>query len=95
MTAVVGNRGFFPTHTAMARRAQSHLPVRLELTLGDRAELVTGTLRFSADRLEGHTGTLAGEWLVRTTGRRAEVTVEAFSDNAGGDRRTLVLGGGS
>jgi len=95
VTAVVGNRGFFPTHTAMARRAQSHLPVRLELTLGDRAELVTGTLRFSADRLEGHTGTLAGEWLVRTTGRRAEVTVEAFSDNAGGDQRTLVLGGGS
>ena len=30
--AVAANRGFYPTHTKMARRARSHLPVRLEIT---------------------------------------------------------------
>ena len=93
--AVAGNRGFFPTQTKMAERAKSHLPVRLELTPGDGAVLVTGARWVTSERLEGQTGTLAAEWLVRVSGKSAGVTVEVFSDNAGSDRKQLSLGKGS
>jgi hypothetical protein len=90
--AVAGNRGFFATHTKMAGRARTHLPVRLEITLGEGAELVTGSRWKTEERLQ-QTETLAAEWLVRVPKRGAEVTVEVFSENAGHDGKTVALGG--
>jgi zinc carboxypeptidase len=91
--AVAGNRGVLATHTKMAERARCHLPVRLEIQTGGGVELVTGHRSVAAERLEGATGTLRGEWLVRA-GRGASVTVEAVSDNAGRASKTLVIGKG-
>ncbi len=91
--AVATNGGFYPTHTKMAQRARSHLPVRLEITLGDNAELVTGHLWTMEERLAGQNGSMTAEWMVRATGSSAEIVVDVFSENAGHDRRTLELGG--
>jgi hypothetical protein len=91
--AVAANRGFYPTHTKMARRARSHLPVRLEITLGDGAALVTGHRWITEERMEGQNGSMTAEWMVRVPGSSAEVVVEVFSENAGHDRATLDLGG--
>lgn len=88
--AVAGNRGFLPTHTAMAQRARTHLPVRLELVTGDGVELVTGYPAVTAERLEGSTGTLEGAWLVRAA-PGATITVRVLSDNAGRDEATTTL----
>jgi len=91
--AVAGNRGFLPTHTKMAQRARSYLPVRLELGTGAGLELVTGQVARAAERLEGTTGTLAGEWLIRAQ-KGTKVTVRLSSQNAGNDVKTLTLGQG-
>lgn len=88
--AVARNRGFLPTHTAMAQRAQTHIPVRLELVTGDGVELVTGYRFVTAERLEGSTGTLEGTWLVRAA-PGAEITVRVRSDNAGRDEKTTTV----
>ncbi len=92
--AVAGNRGFLPTHTAMAERAKNHLPVRLELATGDGVELVTGHKATSTERLEGSTGTLEGTWLVRAE-PGASIRVTVTSDNAGSDTKTLTVGKGA
>lgn len=91
--AVAGNRGFLATHTAMAERARTHLPVRLELVPGDGVELVTGHPAVTAERLEGSTGTLEGAWLVRAE-PGATVTVRVRSDNAGRDEESTTVGKG-
>ncbi len=91
--AVAANRGFYPTHTKMAQRARSHLPVRLEITLPDDVDLVTGHRWVTEERLDGEGGTMTAEWMVRVQGSSTEIIVDAISDNAGHDRRTLVLGG--
>lgn len=91
--AVAANRGFYPTHTKMAQRARSHLPVRLEIILGDDAELVTGRRWVTEERLAGQNGTMTAEWMVRIPRSTAEVVVEVFSENAGHDRATLTLEG--
>jgi hypothetical protein len=88
--AVAGNRGFLPTHTAMAKRAESHLPVRLELSTGDGVELVTGYPAVTSERLEGSTGTLEGTWLVRAA-PGATITVRVRSDNAGRDEKSTTV----
>jgi hypothetical protein len=90
--ATAGNRGFLPTHTRLAQRAQSHLPVRLEIVLGEGAELVTGPRWTTGERLDGENGTLKAQWLVRVAGRSARVDVDVVSDQAGTDRRSLELG---
>jgi hypothetical protein len=91
--AVAANRGFYPTHTKMAERARSHLPVRLEITLVDDVELITGHHWVTEERLAGQNGTMTAEWMVRVPGSSTEVVVEVFSENAGYDRATLTLGG--
>jgi hypothetical protein len=91
--AVAANRGFYPTHTKMAQRARSHLPVRLEITLPGDAELVTGRRWVTEERLEGQGGTLQAEWMVRIPGSSTEIVVEVFSENAGHARATLTLEG--
>ena len=91
--AVATNHGFYPTHTKMAQRARSHLPVRLEITLGDGAELVTGHPWTTEERLAGEGGTMTAEWMVRVSGKPIQIAVDVFSETAGHDRRTLTLGG--
>jgi hypothetical protein len=74
----------------MAARARVHLPIRLELAPGSDVELVTGSRWVTSERLEGETGTLKGEWLVRAE-KGKQVAVEVFSDNAGYDKETIAL----
>ncbi len=95
ITAVAANRGFFPTHTKLAQRAKTHLPVRLEMTPSEGVEIVTGPRWLTSEGLDGETGTLEGEWLVRVSGKNRQVTIEVFSDNAGHDRATISIEAGS
>jgi Zinc carboxypeptidase len=88
--AVARNRGFLPTHTSMARRAQTHVPVRLELQTGNGVELLTGYPFTTAERLEGSTGTVEGTWLVRAA-PGTEITVRVRTDNAGRDQMTTTV----
>ncbi len=92
--AAAGNRGWLPTHTKLAQRAQAHLPVRLVLKTGDGVELVTGRPTVTAERLEGIKGTVEGIWLVKA-GRGAKIEVEVITDNAGRDSRSVTAGKGA
>ncbi|MCP4897487.1 MAG: hypothetical protein GY906_10995 [bacterium] len=93
--AVAGNRQFMATHSKMAQRARTHLPIRLEVSLPDGVVLITGTVQVTADRLEGTTGSMSGEWLIKASGLDPEIVVEVVSENAGKDRATLTLEGRS
>ncbi|HEX6901494.1 MAG TPA: M14 family zinc carboxypeptidase [Thermoanaerobaculia bacterium] len=92
--AVAANRGYLATHTKQAARAQVHIPVRLTLKTGDGVEMVTGYPSATADRLEGTTGTLTGEWLVRAR-PGAKIVVDLTTDNAGRDQKTTTVGKGA
>ena len=99
--AVAANRAFLPTHTKMAARARAFLPVRLELKdnkdgkddKDGKIERITGPAVVTAERLDGVAGTLQAEWLVRAP-RGTEVTVEALTQNAGRDSKSVQLGKG-
>lgn len=91
--AVAGNRGYLATHTKQAERARAHLPVRLALKTGKDVTLVTGYPFATAERLEGTTGSLTGEWLVRAE-PGAKVVVDLTTDNAGRDQKTATVGKG-
>lgn len=88
--AVAGNKGYLATHTKQAVRSRAHLPVRLELETGKGVALVTGYPAVPAERLEGTSGTMRGEWLV-TADPGATVSVSVISDNAGRDRKTFTV----
>ncbi|MFY9822446.1 MAG: M14 family metallopeptidase [Thermoanaerobaculia bacterium] len=89
--AVAGNRGYLPSHTKQAARARAHIPVRLVLETGKGVELVTGYPAATSERLEGTSGTLAGEWLVKAKpGTR--ITVDLTTDNAGRDQKSMIAG---
>jgi hypothetical protein len=92
--AVAGNRGYFATHTKQAERARVHLPVRLTLQTGQGVELVNGYNFATSERLDGTTGTLTGEWLVRAR-PGARVVVDVTTDNAGRDQKTTSVGKGA
>ncbi len=92
--SVAGNRGYFATHTKQAARARAHLPVRLTLQTGKGVEMVTGYPSVVSDRLEGTTGTLAGEWLVRAQ-PGAKIVIDLVTDNAGRDQKTTTVGKGA
>lgn len=92
--AVAGNRGYLATHTKQAARARAHLPVRLSLQTGKDVELITGYPAAVSDRLEGTTGTLTGEWLVRAN-PGAKIVVDVTTDNAGRDQKTATAGKGA
>ncbi|HVG09708.1 MAG TPA: hypothetical protein VNM67_18550, partial [Thermoanaerobaculia bacterium] len=91
--AVAGNRGYLATHTKQAERARAHLPVRLALRTGEDVELVTGYPFAVAERLDGTTGTLKGEWLVRAD-PGAKIVIDLTTDNAGRDQKTATVGKG-
>ena len=88
---VVGrNVGFLPTHTEMAVKARTHVPVRLEVELPDGATLVTGQRWAAAERLAGSSGTIAASWLIRAESG-ARVTVRLTSQSAGRVSRSITL----
>jgi len=87
------NTGRLPTHTAHAVRAAARIPLRLEVALpdgGGAAVLGERSWR-TAERLEPGE-VLAAEWLVRAP-PGLEVTVRLTSQAAGGEERTVRLGG--
>jgi hypothetical protein len=89
--AVAGNRGPMATHTKQAVRARSHLPVQLVLRTGDGVELVTGYPEVTSDRLDGISGTVEAEWLVRAKpGTR--IVVDAITENAGRAQKAVTAG---
>lgn len=92
--AVAANRGYLATHTKQAARAQVRLPVRLTLKTGEGVEMVTGYPAVTSDRLEGTTGTLTGEWLVRAR-PGAKIVVDLATDSAGRDQKTTTVGKGA
>jgi hypothetical protein len=92
--AVAGNRGYLATHTKQGERARVHLPVRLTLQTGKGVEMVTGYPYVVSDRLEGTTGSLAGEWLVRAE-PGAKIVIDLTTDNAGRDQKTVTVGKGA
>jgi len=92
--SVAGNRGYLATHTKQAARARARLPVRLTLQTGKGVEMVTGYPSVVADRLEGTTGTLAGEWLVRAAGG-AKIVVDLATEGAGRDQKSTTVGKGA
>ncbi|HEY9420939.1 MAG TPA: hypothetical protein VIW92_05975, partial [Thermoanaerobaculia bacterium] len=92
--SVAANRGYLATHTKQAARAQVRIPVRLVLKTGDGVEMVTGYPAATADRLEGTTGTLTGEWLVRAR-PGAKIVVDLITDSAGRDQKTTTVGKGA
>jgi hypothetical protein len=92
--AVAGNRGYLASHTAQAVRARVHLPVRLTLQTGQGVDLVSGYNFATAERLEGTTGTITGEWLVKAR-PGARIVVDVATDNAGRDQKTVTVGKGA
>jgi len=92
--SVAGNRGYLATHTKQAARARARLTVRLTLQTGKGVEMVTGYPSVVADRLEGTTGTLAGEWLVRAAGG-AKIVVDLATEGAGRDQKSTTVGKGA
>jgi hypothetical protein len=92
--AIAGNRGYLATHTKQAERARVHVPVRLTLQTGQGVDLVTGYNFATSERLDGTTGTLTGEWLVRAR-PGARVVVDVTTDNAGRDQKTTTVGKGA
>jgi hypothetical protein len=89
--AVAGNRGYLPSHTKQAARARAHIPVRLVLELGKGVELVTGYPAVTSERLEGTSGTIAGEWLVKAKAG-TQIFVDLTTDNAGRDKKSMIAG---
>ncbi len=89
--ATVANNGRLATHTKMARRARSHLPILLSLDPGKDASLVTGARMKSSDRLEGSGDTFSFEWTLHRQKTGAQVLVEVTTENAGSDRRMVTL----
>ena len=59
--------------------------------LGHGVELVTGYPAVTAERLEGTSGTLAGEWLVKAT-PGTKIVVDLVTDNAGRDQKSITAG---
>jgi len=92
--AVAANRGFLPTHTKMGVRAQAKLPVRMTIATGNGVELVTGYPAVASERLDGTTGTLVGEWLIRAKSG-ATIRVDVVTQNAGSDQKSAKIGKGA
>jgi hypothetical protein len=74
----------------MAERARAHLPIRLEIEKDAHVRLLTGLPFVTSERLEGKTGTLAGEWLIEAE-PGTTVRVQVLSDQAGRDEKELKL----
>lgn len=90
VSATAVNNGFLPTATRLQTRTRSFLPARLVLTLPSGATLVQGSNRASSERINGSGGTLKGTWLVNAA-PGAKLTISILTQNAGEDRKEVVL----
>ncbi len=90
----VGNTGLLATHTGLARKAKTHLPVRLGLELPAKAVRLHGPKWATSEQLAGKSGSLTGEWLVKA---KAGSTIKAvaLSDQAGSAQAEIKLEGGN
>jgi hypothetical protein len=90
VSATAVNNGFLPTATRLQVRTRSFLPARLTISLPSGATLVQGSKRSANERIAGSGGTHKAEWMVNATpGTR--VTVSILTQNAGEDRKEVVL----
>lgn len=90
VSATAINNGFLPTATRLQTRTRSFLPARLVLSLPAGATLVQGSNRATSERMNGAGGTLKGTWLVNAA-PGAKLTVSILTQNAGEDRKEVVL----
>lgn len=108
LTALVQNEGFLPTYvTEQARKVGVTKPVKVEITVGEGAEIVSGKLETEIGHLTGRVNqynSLAfgggvfpldsrgiAEWIVRKPGG-GKVTITASSAKAGTVVSEVVLG---
>ncbi len=90
VSATAVNNGFLPTATRLQVRTRSYLPARLTITLPSGASLVQGNNRSANERITGSGGTTKATWIVNAT-PGAKITVSILTQNAGEDRREVVL----
>lgn len=90
VNATAVNDGFLPTATRLQVRTRSYLPARLTITLPSGASLVQGNNRSANERINGSGGTSKATWMVSAT-PGAKITVSILTQNAGEDRREVVL----
>jgi len=90
VSATAVNNGFLPTATRLQVRTRSYLPARLTITLPSGASLVQGNNRSANERITGSGGTSKATWIVNAT-PGAKITVSILTQNAGEDRREVVL----
>ncbi len=90
VSATAVNNGFLPTATRLQVRTRSYLPARLTITLPSGANLVQGNNRSANERITGSGGTTKATWMVSAT-PGAKITVSILTQNAGEDRREVVL----
>ena len=90
VSATAVNNGFLPTATRLQVRTRSYLPARLTITLPSGASLVQGNNRSANERITGSGGTTKATWMVSAT-PGAKITVSILTQNAGEDRREVVL----
>ncbi|MCX6611758.1 MAG: hypothetical protein NTW74_13010 [Acidobacteria bacterium] len=90
VSATAANNGFLPTATRLQVRTRSYLPARLTITLPSGASLVQGNNRSSNERITGSGGTTKATWMVNAA-PGSRITVSILTQNAGEDRREVVL----
>lgn len=88
--ATAVNQGFLPTATRLQVRTRSYLPARLTLSLPSGSKLVQGNNRVTSERIAGSGGTLEATWLV-SANAGDKLTIRILTQNAGEDRREVVL----
>lgn len=87
LRGVVANPSRLPLVSASGARTRAVRPARLELELGDDAELVAGQRVQLIRTLEGSGGRFEQRWLVRAKSLDA-VTLKLSTQHAGFDKRT-------
>ncbi len=83
LEATVVNTGGLPTLSASGERTRTAAPMPLRLALPDGAELLAGREQHFLGALAAHGGQVDFEWLVRSPGGFADISLELQSAHAG------------
>ena len=95
VTALVVNRGYLPTVSAMGRLANEPLLLQAAIDLPPGASLVTGHPRVQLPTLPGNGGKAEPRWLVRTErGKEAVLTLRAWCASVGSVTKSVKVKGG-
>jgi hypothetical protein len=95
VTALVVNRGYLPTVSAMGRMTNSPLLLQAAIELPTGASLVTGHPRVQLPTLPGNGGKAEPKWLVRTEpGKEAVLTLRAWCASVGSVTKSVKVKGG-